>query len=121
MHRWCSTPGAYVPLHLDTYGAAVRGEINWSALSRLITQGRSDGLFAGNQGHPGKRKLQVLEAMEQACPLGSAAPILSPRMSSGQTVQLARGRLHLTVGSTDHPAQRLLRLLCRDDVMRTAS
>lgn len=68
MHRWSSTPGAYVPLHLDTYGAAVKGEINWSALSRLITQGRSDGLFAGNKGHPGKRKHQVLEAIERGMP-----------------------------------------------------
>lgn len=68
IQQWLYSESAFVPLHLDTYGNAVKGQINWLALSLLITGGRTDKLFAGTRNHPADRKQRILAAMECGLP-----------------------------------------------------
>lgn len=44
--RWTSTPGNAVPLHRMTYGRFREGEIHWTLLSLLVSDGHSKQMFA---------------------------------------------------------------------------
>lgn len=44
--RWIETPGNRVPLHRMTYGRFRKGEIHWTLLSLLVSDGHSKQLFA---------------------------------------------------------------------------
>lgn len=80
MDKWLSDQSAYIPVHRLTYGRFKQGEIHWTLLSLLVTQGRSAYVFWDpRKSHISRRRQRILDALgngsTRAVPGGLATPI----------------------------------------------
>lgn len=88
LDQWLAAPDAYVPVHRLTYGRFKRGEIHWTLLSWLFTQGRSPNAMAdGRVPHVASRRRRILAALENGsatiAPGGLATPITHVEHADG--------------------------------------
>lgn len=63
LERWLTDRRHTVPLHRLTYGRSRQGEINWSLLSLLITDGHSKLLFHGSETMATTRRQRIQDAI----------------------------------------------------------
>lgn len=90
LEQWLAAPHAHVPAHRLTYGRFKEGEIHWTLLSWLITQGRSpSALSDARLPHIASRRQRILEALENGsaiiAPGGLATPITRVERADGTT------------------------------------
>ncbi|WP_157846935.1 hypothetical protein [Streptomyces achromogenes] len=64
LEKWLRTPGNAVPVHEMAYRDITAGTPMWTALSKMISDGRTMNIFADNQSdRPRKRRATVLAAI----------------------------------------------------------
>ena len=61
LERWMASPLATVPTHRLTYGRFRAGEIHWTLLSLLITDGNSPTIFANVRFNPVRARREVIK------------------------------------------------------------
>ncbi|MEU0720707.1 hypothetical protein ABZ498_26415 [Streptomyces lavendulocolor] len=66
LEKWLTTPGNAVPVHEVDFLTTKAGTPMWTALSKMITEGRTMNVFADNQSErPRKRRATVLAAVSE--------------------------------------------------------
>lgn len=86
LQGWIVDQDSFVPVHVASYAAYTAGEIHWALLSRLITGGRSDSIFANLKSRGYDRRATILNAVGQGLPRRSGGldvPISSVEFPDG--------------------------------------
>ncbi|GHE12972.1 hypothetical protein [Streptomyces alanosinicus] len=66
LEKWLRTPGNAVPVHEVDYISVRAGTPMWTALSKMVTDGRTMNIFADNQSdRPRRRRATVLAALNE--------------------------------------------------------
>lgn len=90
LDQWLTAPNAYVPVHRLTYGRFKTGEIHWTLLSLLFTNGRSpNALSDAALPHVEARRQRIIAAVSNSTvptsPGGLSTPITHIERADGST------------------------------------